>query len=247
MCTGRVDLSFPLRAFLNGADGVFIGGCWPGECHYITEGNYDALGSMHLARRLMEHVGINPKRLRLEWVAASEGTRFAEVMNDFTNQLEEMGPLGVGEGLDRQEMKEGLESVNKMIPQLKMLAREKLQVRVKTEEAFEKLFASRKTQNLLARFLDDPSSSADELPGYYIDPEKCVACLICKKKCPIQGIAGEKKSTHVIDQSICTQCGTCFHSCPEKIRAVRKIEHGQPMPPDLPEDERVIVKIGAKK
>ncbi|MBK5102493.1 MAG: hydrogenase iron-sulfur subunit, partial [Desulfobacteraceae bacterium] len=47
MCTGRIDLSFVLRAFSNGADGVFIGGCWLGECHYVTEGNYDALFNMH--------------------------------------------------------------------------------------------------------------------------------------------------------------------------------------------------------
>ena len=71
MCTGRVDLAFIHRAFLNGADGVFIGGCWPGECHYITEGNYDALATVHLYRKLMEHIGVRPERLRLEWVAAS--------------------------------------------------------------------------------------------------------------------------------------------------------------------------------
>ncbi len=71
MCTGRVDLSFVLRAFSNGADGVYVGGCWPGECHYVTEGNYDALFNMHLGRKLLEHIGLNPKRLRLEWTASS--------------------------------------------------------------------------------------------------------------------------------------------------------------------------------
>ena len=96
MCTGRVDLSFILRALMNGADGVFIGGGWPGGCHYITEGNYDALGNMHLCRKLLKHIGVNPERLRLEWIAASEGSRFAEVMNDFVDTLKSAGPLGRG-------------------------------------------------------------------------------------------------------------------------------------------------------
>jgi len=94
MCTGRVDLGFILRAFANGTDGVFIGGCWPGECHYITEGNYLALSTVHLSRKLLEQIGVNPKRLRLEWVSAAEGSRYAEVMNDFTRTLKELGPLG---------------------------------------------------------------------------------------------------------------------------------------------------------
>jgi coenzyme F420-reducing hydrogenase delta subunit len=83
MCTGRVDIAFVLRAFSKGADGVFIGGCWLGECHYVTEGNYDALFNMHFTKKLLEQVGLNPDRLRLEWISASEGTRYAEVMNDF--------------------------------------------------------------------------------------------------------------------------------------------------------------------
>ena len=79
MCTGRVDLAFVLRAFRKGADGVIIGGCWPGECHYVTEGNYDALGNMYLCKKLMAHIGMEPDRLRLEWIAASEGNRFARI------------------------------------------------------------------------------------------------------------------------------------------------------------------------
>ena len=89
MCTGRVDLAFILRAFSSGADGVIIGGCWPGECHYVTEGNYDALGNVHLAKKLLELIGISTDRVRLEWIAASEGTRFAEVMSEFAGTLRE--------------------------------------------------------------------------------------------------------------------------------------------------------------
>ena len=229
MCTGRIDLAFPLRAFLNGADGVFMGGCWPGECHYLTEGNYDALGSMHLVRKLMTHVGLDTQRLRLEWIAASEGNRFAEVMDDFTRQLEVLGPLGVGEGLAPEALKDGLETVSRMVPQLKILARERLQVKVKSEEAYTQLFSSEKVNKLLDDFIADPASSAEELPSYIIDPDNCVGCQICQKKCPIGAIDGGKKTVHVIDQELCTHCGTCYHVCPDRLGAVRRITK-EPIP-----------------
>ena len=241
MCTGRVDLSFPLRALLNGADGVFIGGCWPGECHYITEGNYDALGNMHLLQRLMKHIGIDPRRLRLEWIAASEGTRFAEVMDDFIAELTTLGPLGEVEGLDEPELKSRLQGANNMVPQLKLLARERLQVKVKSVKAYDELYSNPRVNDLLEGFFEDPASIAEELPAYYIDPEKCKACLICHRKCPATAIDGAKKTIHIIDQDNCTHCGTCFYVCPPKFDAVRKMVD-EPIPAALAEEERVYVK-----
>ena len=82
MCSGRVDLKFILRAFLNGQDGVLIGACRLNECNYVTHGNYDALGNVHLCRKIMEHIGLNPERLRIEFMSSSEGNRFAETVND---------------------------------------------------------------------------------------------------------------------------------------------------------------------
>ena len=155
MCTGRVDLSFVLRAFSNGADGVFIGGCWLGECHYVTEGNYDALFNMHLCRKLLEHVGVNPKRLRLEWISASEGTRYAEVMNDFGKQLKEAGPLGKGEGINENILKLKLEAVSKLIPYIKLVERERLRVRFDTEEAYTEYFASDEMNRLFDELVVD--------------------------------------------------------------------------------------------
>ncbi|MBW1806704.1 MAG: hydrogenase iron-sulfur subunit [Deltaproteobacteria bacterium] len=142
MCTGRVDLAFILRAFIDGADGVLIGGCWPGECHYVTEGNYDALSNVHLSRKMLSHIGVNPERLRIEWISAAEGNRFAEVANDFGRQLKEIGPLGKGEGLDVDVLKLKLEAVNKIIPYIKLVEREKLRVPVKSEEAYNKFYTS---------------------------------------------------------------------------------------------------------
>ncbi len=155
MCTGRVDLSFVLRAFSNGADGVFIGGCWLGECHYVTEGNYDALFNMHLCRKLLQHVGVNPKRLRLEWISASEGTRYAEVMNDFGKQLKEAGPLGKGEGINENILKLKLEAVSKLIPYIKLVERERLRVRFDTEEAYTEYFASDEMNRLFDELVVD--------------------------------------------------------------------------------------------
>jgi len=80
---------------------VIAGGCWPGECHYVTEGNYDALSTMLLCKKVLERIGLSPDRLRIEWIAASEGTRFAEIMSDFAKRLRTMGPLGRAEASTR--------------------------------------------------------------------------------------------------------------------------------------------------
>ena len=155
MCTGRVDIAFVLRAFTNGSDGVFVGGCWLGECHYVTQGNYDALFNMHFTKKLLEQVGINPDRLRLEWIAASEGNRYAEVMNDFGKQLKGFGPLGKGEGLDKRIMKLKLEAVTKLIPYAKLVERERLRVRFKTEQEYLEYFASDDFNRLFKELLTD--------------------------------------------------------------------------------------------
>jgi len=155
MCSGRVDPAFILRAFLNGTDGVFIGGCWPGECHYITGGNYDALSIMHLCKKLLDHIGMNPERLRLEWVSASEGIRFAEIMTDFTKKLKELGPLGKGEGIDEHELKFKLEAVTKLIPYIKLVQSERLRVSVRTEEAYNKFFTGDEFNRLFNELIVD--------------------------------------------------------------------------------------------
>jgi F420-non-reducing hydrogenase iron-sulfur subunit len=155
MCSGRVDMAFVLRAFANGADGVFIGGCWLGECHYVTEGNYDALSMMHLSRKVLEQVGVNPKRLRLEWIAGSEGMRYAEVMNDFGRQLKEMGPLGVGEGISPEGLKLKFQAVKKILPFLKLVERERLRVRFKTEAEYDEFYNSAEVDKLIRELVAD--------------------------------------------------------------------------------------------
>jgi coenzyme F420-reducing hydrogenase delta subunit/Fe-S-cluster-containing hydrogenase component 2 len=230
MCTGRVDLAFVLRAFQKGADGVIIGGCWLGECHYVTEGNYDALNMMHLCKKLLEHKGVNPERLRLEWIAASEGNRFAEVMNDFTGKLRELGPIGDGNGNGNGELASELEAVAKLVPYIKLIKKEKLAQRLDKEEDYDELYTS-----------DEIDTLFRDVVSYYVDPEKCQACLICGRQCPVDGIAGGKNQIHVIDQESCIRCGTCFEACPTRFDAVRKIV-GEPVPPPIPEDQRTFVR-----
>ncbi len=155
MCTGRVDLTFILRAFSKGADGVFIGGCWPGECHYITEGNYGTLATRYIGRKVLELVGINPERLRLEWVSASEGIRFAEVMNDFSKTVKELGPLGTADGESRDGLRAGLEALNNLVPYIKLVERERMRIPVKSEEEYNKFFTSDEFDRLFRELIAD--------------------------------------------------------------------------------------------
>jgi len=155
MCSGRVDPAFILRAFSNGADGVFVGGCWPGECHYITEGNYLAISIVHLCRKLLDLIGVNRERLRLEWVSASEGIRFAEVMTDFTKKLKGLGPLGKGEGIDENGLKFKLEAVKNLLPYIKLVERERLRVRFETEEEYNEFFTSNEVDRLFHELIAD--------------------------------------------------------------------------------------------
>ena len=92
MCSGRVDPQFVLDAFAHGADGVLIGGCHPGDCHY-QEGNYKALRRFHLLRRYLADMGIEPERVRLEWISASEGDKVRAVVDDMVAKLRELGPF----------------------------------------------------------------------------------------------------------------------------------------------------------
>jgi len=92
MCSGRVDPIFILEAFKDGADGVLVAGCHlPSDCHYIS-GNYKAQARITLLREVLEDFGIEPERLRLEWVSASEGDRFATIVKEMVEQIKKIGP-----------------------------------------------------------------------------------------------------------------------------------------------------------
>ena len=99
MCSGRIEPTFVLRAFRQGADGVLICGCHPGDCHY-QEGNYRCLRRFHLLQKYIRQMGIEPERLKLEWISASEGKQYAELVNSFTQTIKELGHCQVKETME---------------------------------------------------------------------------------------------------------------------------------------------------
>jgi len=235
MCSGRVDLEFVLRAFSNGMDGVLIGGCRLNECNYITHGNYDALNMVLLCRKIMEHLGLNPQRLSVEFMSSGEGNIFTDVVDNFSKKVKELGPLGKGEEIDEDEFKSKLAEIRKLIPYIKIVKRKKLQSRLKNEEEYDGLFTTDEIDKLFS-----------EVVSYYINPDKCQACMICRKRCPVEAISGGKNLIHVIDQEKCIKCGTCFEVCPPRFGAVDQIA-GSPVPPSIPEEERTIIRKSKAK
>ena len=93
MCSGRIEPSFVLKALKNGADGVLISGCHIGDCHYISGNEYTKERFERLHSIIIKQLGIDGRRVRLEWISASEGRRFADLITEFTNQIKELGPL----------------------------------------------------------------------------------------------------------------------------------------------------------
>jgi F420-non-reducing hydrogenase iron-sulfur subunit len=91
MCTSRIELEFVLEAFKKGADGVLIGGCHPGDCHY-QNGNYKTEARIKLLKRILKGFGIEPERVKLEWISASEGAKFAKTVESFVDEIRKLGP-----------------------------------------------------------------------------------------------------------------------------------------------------------
>lgn len=235
MCSGRVDMAFVLRAFSNGMDGVFIGGCRLNECNYVTHGNYHALNMVLLLRKIMEHIGLNPERLKIEFMSGAEANLFVEGVNGFVKKVKALGPLGQGEGIDPRELKSRLAEMSKLVPYFKLVNQEKLASHLKTPEEYDGLFTAEEIDTLFR-----------EMVSYYIDPEKCQACMMCLRRCPAEAIVGGKNRIHVIDQDKCIKCGTCFEVCPPRFESVRKIT-GEPAPPPIPEEKRALVRKGKEK
>lgn len=94
MCSGRIEPTFVLKAFREGADGVLICGCHPGDCHY-HEGNYKCLRRYHLLQKYLQQMGIDQDRLDLKWISASEGKQFAQLADSFSEKIKNLGPCKV--------------------------------------------------------------------------------------------------------------------------------------------------------
>jgi F420-non-reducing hydrogenase iron-sulfur subunit len=228
MCIGRVDLSLVFRALSNGADGILIAGCRLNECNYTTHGNYSALNKVLLCKRIMAHIGLDPERLRIEFMSSGEGILFAEVVNDFIKKVKVLGPLGQGEGIEVGRLKATLRDMAKRVPYIKMVKKDKLALRPTSPEEYDRFYTDDEVDKLL-----------NEVVSYWIDPGKCQACMICMRKCPVEAIAGGRDLIHIIDQGKCIKCGSCFDSCPPRFAAIRKII-SEPVPPPIAEEARSI-------
>lgn len=91
MCSGTIDPLYIMKSFQNGIDGVFIGGCHIGDCHY-QDGNHRAKKRVAVVKKMLSYLGIDPRRIKLEWVSAAEGMKFAQIINDFVEEIKEIGP-----------------------------------------------------------------------------------------------------------------------------------------------------------
>jgi F420-non-reducing hydrogenase iron-sulfur subunit len=155
MCSGRIDPAFILRAFSKGADGVFIGACHLGECNYITHGNYHTLNMVLLLRKILGQIGLNPERLRMNFMSGAEANLFTESVNDFVKKVKELGPLGKSEGMDEKGLKLKLETVTGLIPYIRLVERERLRAPVMSEEEYYKFFASDGLNKLFKETITD--------------------------------------------------------------------------------------------
>lgn len=155
MCTGRIDPSFILQAFSNGVDGVFVGGCWLGECHYLTEGNHHAVSMMNITKKLMKQCGINADRLRLEWVSAAQGVRFAEVVTDFSKQIQGIGPISTNEAKEENRLKLKLKAAMSIVPYVRLVERERLRVHFNTREEYDAYFNTEEVNRIFKEMVVD--------------------------------------------------------------------------------------------
>jgi coenzyme F420-reducing hydrogenase delta subunit len=137
-----VDLDFILRAFSNGEDGVFIGGCRLDECNYITHGNYDALSNTYICKKIMEHLGLDPDRLRIQFMSGADGNLLAEVTDDFTRKIKSLGPIGKSEGIDPKSLKLKLDAARRLVPYIRLVERERMRLPIKSKDAYHDFYTS---------------------------------------------------------------------------------------------------------
>ena len=155
MCSARVDMLHIHRALTNGQDGIFIGGCHLCDCHYVTNGNFNAYSMVQVFRKLLKHIGIYPERLRIEWVSAGEGIRFANFMNEYSDELIKLGPIGKAEGINQETLAFKLEAIKRIIPYIKLVITQRLHLSERTEEAYHKFFKSEEFDRLFDELILD--------------------------------------------------------------------------------------------
>ncbi len=134
---------------------MFIGACHLNECNYITHGNYHALTMVSLAKKLLENIGLNPDRLKLQFMSGSESNVFVDAVNGFVGRVKELGPLGQAEGMDEKELRFKLEAVTQLIPYIRLVERERLRLPAMPEEEYREFFDSDEVNRLFEETIAD--------------------------------------------------------------------------------------------
>ena len=156
MCTGRVDPGHVLRAFSKGTDGVMIAGSHKEESNKITHGNKNAEIMVLLLRKILEHIGLNPERLRIAFMSGAEGNLYAEVVNNFVNKVKELGPLGKGEGIeDESELTLKLKAITRLVPYLRLVENERLRAHFETLEEYQEFYSSKEFEKIFEELIAD--------------------------------------------------------------------------------------------
>ncbi len=155
MCSGRVDLEFILRAFAKGQDGVYIGGCKLDECNYVTHGNYDALANTYIAKKMLKRIGINPDRLRIDFMTGADGNLLAEYTDEFAQEIKALGPLGQSEGMSLEQARFKLEAARNLVPFMRLAERERFRVPEKSKQAYTEFFKGPDIDRLFDQVFDD--------------------------------------------------------------------------------------------
>ncbi len=146
-------MKFIIKAFASCQDGVFIGACRLNECNYVTHGNYDAFGNVLLFKRIMEHIGLIPERLHIEFMSAADGNILADSVNLFVKRIKELGPLGKSDRIDADELNLKLKAVQRLVPYLKLVERERFRIPVKSKAAYEQFYTSDEFESLFQELI----------------------------------------------------------------------------------------------
>ena len=204
MCSGRVEPAFVIKAFAEGADGVIIAGCHiPADCHY-TNGNFKALARYEVFLPLLDELGIERERLQLHWISASEGEKFATVMNEFVATIKSLGPLSI----DKAKLCKLQRSPSEIINECPVIRKSQEFAACEAASSGMIDLKERSAFNMPERVME---------PSIVFDPNKCIRCGSCVEACCLQGVEAIKMDEAegvVIDDTKCVRCGQCVLSCP---------------------------------
>jgi len=209
MCSGRVDPVLIIEGFLNGADGVFVGACLPGECHY-SSGNFHAKSKILMTQKILGHAGIQPERLAFRMMSSAEGGKFVSFVTEFQNHVRELGPIGSSEHISSEELKIRLSAARHAVEGKKLrwvvgkrqefLEKGNLYGEVFTEHEIHRLFEEvvmdeLAIQEILIRAKDKPLSARNLAEQLHLSPKRVLSQLVDMRRMGIiKIVAVEEKS-----------------------------------------------------